>query len=147
MPNSIISSPLGCCANRLKHPRGSISHWELQEQEDNSVPLSWVLDLALSACWGQIRVGMSRGRCFAVQAEPFTCSAIVSVPLFKADYKLFMSASNKCQSADSSKARAWGCFYSFTNGKQRDTICYADISFFPFPFIPIVSVSAAGIVL
>lgn len=42
-------APLGCCADGPKHPRHSISHQELQKQEDIPVPYSWVLAPALAA--------------------------------------------------------------------------------------------------
>lgn len=92
----------GYRADGLKHPRGSISPPELQKQEDNPVPFSWVLGPALAARRARSREGTGTGRCFAGsrRADPLTCSAIPSVLLFKAGYKIFTLASNKCQSAD-----------------------------------------------
>jgi len=147
VPDPTTPSPLGCCADGLKHRRGSISHRQLQKQEDNPAPFSWVLVPALAVHWVQTRVGTSTGRCSAGvdQADPFACSVFLSVLLFKADivkFSCWLQIGVSQQTEQQSKRFVSLGVFLFIY-KWHAEGHHLLRRYFPPPFLPIVSVFAA----
>lgn len=130
LPDPTTSSLWATTSQRLPQPPAEAKRWPHMFQTP---------DLALPVCQVPERGGM---RCSAGiwQAVPSAHPVILSVLPFKAGYKIFMLASNECQSAAKQRILwAWGYFYRYTN-RRREAPSAVQIS---FPFLPIVSVLVA----